>query len=92
MTRAETAAATADGASPAPPAPPAPSARSDPPTSSPAELSDVTLLNDGGVHVISSDAGSMTDESLAVTGGTAVIIEEGGDLEAPHDTDWPAMR
>ena len=85
MTRAERAAQQLDGTPASPAGPPAP-------TSSPAELSDVTLLNDGGVHVISGDAGSMTDESLAVTGGTAVIIEEGGYLEAPHDTDWPAMR
>jgi len=62
------------------------------PSSSPVELSDITQLNDGSVYVISSQEGSVTDETLVVTRGTTVIMEGGGYVEAPVDTDWPALR
>ena len=73
---------------------PAPASSGQPPapSSSPVELSDITQLNDGSVYVISSQEGSVTDETLVVTRGTTVIMEGGGYVEAPVDTDWPALR
>ncbi|EJK64309.1 hypothetical protein THAOC_14971, partial [Thalassiosira oceanica] len=55
------------------------------------QLSDITHLNDGGVHVVSGGGGSVTDETLVVTGGTTVVLDAGGYVEAPPDTDWPAL-
>ena len=55
------------------------------------ELSDITIYNDGGTVVINA-ASSFTDENIVVTQSTTLMLEEGGYIEAPLNTDWPAIR
>jgi len=55
------------------------------------ELSDITIYNDGGTVVINA-ASSFTDENIVVTKSTTLMLEEGGYIEAPLNTDWPAIR
>ncbi|KAL7552072.1 hypothetical protein ACHAWF_015324, partial [Thalassiosira exigua] len=62
------------------------------PTRSPVEYSDVTVLNDGRTHVIDNDASSLLDESIILTRNTTLSIEKGGYIQAPFNTDWPAIR
>lgn len=62
------------------------------PTGSPIELSDVTIYNDGGTYIIENDKTSFTDESLVVSKNTTLVLEEGGYIAAPLNTDWPAVR
>ena len=83
-----------DGALGLPPAAPAWMAPVDPtePSSSPVEFSDITQYNDGAVYTIDSEGTSFTDESLVVTRGTTLVLDAGGYVEAPLNTDWPALR
>lgn len=62
------------------------------PTGSPIEFSDITIYNDGSTVVINNEATSFTDESIVVTKNTTLMLEEGGYIEAPLNTDWPAIR
>jgi len=62
------------------------------PTGSPIEFSDITIYNDGSTVVINNEATSFTDESIVVTKNTTLMLEEGGYVEAPLNTDWPAIR
>lgn len=62
------------------------------PTGSPVELSDITQWNDGETHVINSKETSFVDESIVLTSGTMLMLEDGGYIEAPLNTDWPAVR
>eukprot|EP00985_Skeletonema_marinoi_P017904 scaffold9914_cov142-Skeletonema_marinoi.AAC.1 len=62
------------------------------PTGSPIELSDITQWNDGETHVINSKETSFLDESIVVTRGTTFLLEPGGYVEAPLNTNWPAVR
>lgn len=62
------------------------------PTGSPIELSDITQWNDGETHVINSKETSFLDESIVVTKSTTLLLEEGGYIEAPLNTNWPAVR
>ena len=64
---------------------------SDRPTRAPFELSDITIYNDGSWIVI-NPATSFVDESIVITKNTTLIIEEGGYIVAPLNTDWPAIR
>ncbi|EJK47381.1 hypothetical protein THAOC_33900, partial [Thalassiosira oceanica] len=77
-----------------PPAAPAWMAPVDPtgPTSSPVEFSDITQYNDGAVYTIDSEGSSFTDESLVITRGTTLVLDADGYVEAPLNTDWPALR
>lgn len=61
------------------------------PTGSPIELSDITQYNDGGTFIIKNDT-SFTDESIIVSENTTLVLEEGGFIAAPLNTDWPAVR
>lgn len=62
------------------------------PTGSPIELSDITQWNDGETHVINSKESSFLDESIVITRNTTLLLEEGGYIEAPLNTNWPAVR
>jgi hypothetical protein len=62
------------------------------PTGSPIEISDITQWNDGETHVISDKETSFLDESIVVTTNTTLVLEEGGYIEAPLNTNWPAVR
>ncbi len=62
------------------------------PTSSPVKRSLVTIFNDGGTHTIRDASTSFTDESIVVSDGTTLILEEGGFVEAPKNSSWPAIR
>ena len=62
------------------------------PTSSPVEFSDITQYNDGAVYTIDNEGASFTDESLVITRGTTLVLDAGGYVEAPLNTDWPALR
>jgi len=62
------------------------------PTRSPVEQSDVTIFNDGRSHSINNYESSFIDESIVVSNNTTLIMEEGGYIEAPLNTDWPAVR
>ena len=62
------------------------------PTGSPIELSDITQWNDGEVHVINSKETSFLDESIVITRNTTLLLEAGGYIEAPLNTNWPAVR
>ena len=62
------------------------------PTGNPVEFSDVTQYNNGGIYTINNDASSFTDESIVVTENTTLVLEQGGYIEAPLNTDWPAVR
>lgn len=42
--------------------------------------------------MIGSEASSITDESIVLTNNSTLILEEGGYIEAPLNTDWPAIR
>lgn len=59
------------------------------PTGSPVELSDVTVYNNGALYVIDSESSSFVDESIVVTKNTTLVLQEGGYIEAPLNTDWP---
>lgn len=50
------------------------------------------MYNDGGMYMIGSEASSITDESIVLTNNSTLILEEGGYIEAPLNTDWPAIR
>lgn len=60
------------------------------PTSSPLEFSNVTVYNDGGTYTI--DDSSHGGEVFVITQKTKLIIKEGGDVTAPSNSDWPAIR
>lgn len=62
------------------------------PTSSPVEWSDITIYRDGKIHVINNGATSFRDESIVVTKNTTLELDQGGFIEAPLNTDWPAIR
>ena len=62
------------------------------PTGSPIERSDLTQYNDGEIYMINDEASSYIDESIIVSRNTTLIMETGGYLEAPLNTDWPAVR
>lgn len=62
------------------------------PTGSPIEVSDVTQWNDGETHVVNSKETSFLDESIVVTRNTTLLLEDGGYIEAPLNTNWPAVR
>eukprot|EP00571_Detonula_confervacea_P012972 CAMPEP_0172305388 /NCGR_PEP_ID=MMETSP1058-20130122/6691_1 /TAXON_ID=83371 /ORGANISM="Detonula confervacea, Strain CCMP 353" /LENGTH=1217 /DNA_ID=CAMNT_0013016979 /DNA_START=73 /DNA_END=3723 /DNA_ORIENTATION=+ len=62
------------------------------PTGSPFELSDITQYNNGGIYIINNEASSFTDESIVVTKNTTIVLEKGGFIEAPLNTNWPAVR
>lgn len=59
------------------------------PTGSPVEFSDVTVYNNGALYVIDSESSSFVDESIVVTKNTTLVLQEGGYIEAPLNTDWP---
>ena len=58
------------------------------PTGSSVEFSDLTLYNNGGSYTIN---GEVTDESVLLSRNTTLVLE-GGKIEAPLNTDWPAVR
>ena len=74
--------------------PPATSSPTSPqrPTRSPFEFSDITIYNTGGTYIINSEASSFTDESIVVTQNTILMLEDGGYVVSPLNTDWPAVR
>ena len=57
------------------------------PTRSPVEQSDVTVFNDGRSQSINNYESSFIDESIIVSNNTALIMEEGGYIEAPLNMD-----
>lgn len=59
------------------------------PTGSPVEFSDLTQYNNGGRYEID---GQVTDESVLLSRNTTLVLEQGGYIEAPLNTDWPAVR
>ncbi|KAL7546334.1 hypothetical protein ACHAWF_009662 [Thalassiosira exigua] len=63
------------------------------PTDSPAELSNMTIYDDGGVHIINNEASSFEHEVIVVKNST--LFMESGYIRAPTEgkfTDWPALR
>lgn len=62
------------------------------PTGTPVEWSDITSYNDGEIHLINNTQTSFIDESIAVSKNTTLILDRGGYIEAPLNTDWPAVR
>ena len=59
------------------------------PTGAPVELSDLTQFNNGASFTIN---GEVTDESILLSQNTTLVLERGGYIEAPSNTDWPAVR
>lgn len=59
------------------------------PTSSPVEFSNVTSYNDGQTYTMDYSHGY---ETFVITYNTNLVIEEGGKISAPPNSDWPAIR
>eukprot|EP00956_Cyclotella_meneghiniana_P008744 scaffold11945_cov59-Cyclotella_meneghiniana.AAC.5 len=61
------------------------------PTSSPIEFSDVTIMNGGGTFVV-EDSSFADGESLVVTDKTTLTVSGNGAINAPRNSQWPAIR
>lgn len=63
------------------------------PTNSPVERSNLTILDDGGIHIINNQVTSFDHESIVVKDNTTLILEAGGYIKAPDSSDGlPALR
>ncbi|KAL7521361.1 hypothetical protein ACHAWX_006029 [Stephanocyclus meneghinianus] len=60
-------------------------------TSSPVEFSSIAVFDDGGTHAISADITSFRDKSLVISDKTTLVVE-GGNIIAPANSEWPAIR
>lgn len=56
------------------------------------ERSNVTVFNTGETITIINEDTSFKDETLVLTEETTLVLEEGGYISAPTNTDWPAIR
>jgi hypothetical protein len=61
------------------------------PTTSPVEFSNITVFNDGLVHVLDGIFTYDDGESLVITDKTNLTLA-GGNVTAPENSEWPAIR
>ena len=61
------------------------------PTSSPIEFSDITIMNAGGTFVV-EDSSFADGESLVVTDKTSLTVSGNCAINAPTNSQWPAIR
>lgn len=62
------------------------------PTSSPIEFSNITVFNDGENYTVNSNSSHNDGETLIVTDKTTLTLIAGGNVTAPHNIEWPAIR
>ena len=62
------------------------------PTSSPVEFSNITVFNDGGNYTVDSNSSHNDGETLIITDKTTLTLIAGGNVTAPQNIEWPAIR